>query len=399
MKTMTLGWMVALGLVGTAFASCAQPKTECQVALASTGYNYAVKYKVKSTPTAACAAQVMAGEQIGMEFYHPLTSDGLTYDSTKVTAAVQPDNLGSAIETYKSVGGEDPCYSQHACTKTAECDPDGTAGLQCLTGYCVDATCSAVNHPWGLGAFTSALPDANDYCALPTLTGSDTELPEVDDPVGGLVIPCAADTDCPPATSAMAPTCNLTTMTCSVGCTTDADCQLVTTDPDHPTDPASGAVCDATTSLCVPGCRGGMNATNTCVDPFGCTSGDDTVGQCLLPKTSVKYEWSNLKFYTTAAAPGTQFSGDVKITQDGCTIEYAAVGVWPGIPCAADLDCNACANPDAGTTIGSGLSPDFPIKCDTTLGLCTLRDAKDLTKDAESIPQILATSVDCGAVN
>lgn len=375
MKTMTLGWMAALGLVGAAFASCSQPKTECQVALASTGYNYAVKYKVKGTPSAACAALVRSGEEIGMEFYHPASADGTTYDSTKTTAAVQSDAFGQVVDAYASVGGDDPCSSQHACATTKECDPDGTAGMQCLTGYCVATSCSAVHVPWGLGSFSDALPDANDFCSVPTLSSSDTELQEVLDDVGAGITPDTA-------------------------CTTDVDCQVIG-DPADPTtnDPASGAVCDAATSLCVVGCRGGANATNSCVAPFGCTSGDDTVGQCKLAKTTVKYAWKNLKFYTTAAAPGTQFSGDLTYTEDDCTIEYAAVGVWPGIPCGSDADCAPCANPDAGLTIGSGLSPDFPIKCDVDLGLCTLRDAKDLNKDAESIPQILATSVDCGPVD
>jgi hypothetical protein len=109
----------------------------------------------------------------------------------------------------------------------------------------------------------------------------------------------------------------------------------------------------------------------------------------------VKYEWSNLKLYVTAAAPGTQFSGDLKYTQNGCTVEYHAVGLWPAVDCGVydddtgdlvDLNPDAClaeADPAKGRATGSGINPDFPTACTAirdkaselypAMALCTLK--------------------------
>jgi hypothetical protein len=101
----------------------------------------------------------------------------------------------------------------------------------------------------------------------------------------------------------------------------------------------------------------------------------DAVGMCrvidLQPSgaDSVVYMWSNVSVYVTAADQGSQFSGDVTITVDGCAVRYHAVGLWPGVPCddgngnaLPDL-CNPCAEPDLGRFTGSGISPDARVVC------------------------------------
>lgn len=112
-------------------------------------------------------------------------------------------------------------------------------------------------------------------------------------------------------------------------------------------------------------------------------------GQKAEPATSVRYEWSDVKVYVTAAAQGTQFSGHLKYTQDSCTAEYNVAGVWPAVSCAGEdaegnavADASLCcpnANPLGGRTIGSGINPDFPVKCDPDLMLCVL-DIPDASK-------------------
>ena len=96
------------------------------------------------------------------------------------------------------------------------------------------------------------------------------------------------------------------------------------------------------------------------------------------PATSVKYEWSNVRVYDTAAATGTQFTADLAYTQDGCTAQYHVFAVYPAVSCDAgdgtpnEALCSSEANPDAGMATGSGISPDVPITCDPDLLLCVL---------------------------
>jgi hypothetical protein len=67
------------------------------------------------------------------------------------------------------------------------------------------------------------------------------------------------------------------------------------------------------------------------------------------------YEWSNVKFLVTADAQGTQFSADLKFTQDACTATYHVVGVFPAVDCTGDPTiCDSDVN---------GINPDFPTEC------------------------------------
>lgn len=119
------------------------------------------------------------------------------------------------------------------------------------------------------------------------------------------------------------------------------------------------------------------------------------------PATKVSYEWTNLKMFVTAAVPGTQFTADLHYTQDTCTVDYKVIGSWPAVPCddgagvAVDALCCPEADPNGGRPTGSGINPDFPMKCDPDLLLCVL-DTQDATKlpvlkpgwaaDADGVP-------------
>lgn len=122
-----------------------------------------------------------------------------------------------------------------------------------------------------------------------------------------------------------------------------------------------------------------------------------------VPASTIKYEWSNLKVYVTAAAQGTQFSADLTYTQDACSADFHVRGVWPLVGCIkldkegnpANVDGQSlldekgnptgpfvpddslcCPDALAGRATGSGINPDFPTKCDPKLFYCVL-DAPD----------------------
>ncbi len=112
---------------------------------------------------------------------------------------------------------------------------------------------------------------------------------------------------------------------------------------------------------------------------------------------SVKYEWTDVKVYVTAAAQGTQFSGHLKYTEDACVAEYNVAGVWPSVDCSVEKEvddgmggtktilvadaslCCPSADPLGGRAVGSSINPDFPVKCDPNLLVCVL-DTEEPTK-------------------
>jgi len=149
----------------------------------------------------------------------------------------------------------------------------------------------------------------------------------------------------------------------------------------------------------VDGVKGDPNAMPDPIDEVDCVPGVD-----------VKYDWSNVQIYVTAASQGTQFSADLKYTQtthgapnamspwtcdatpDASQVSYKVRGLWPQVSCAMEVPdptamdpdhtkfvandemCCPDANPDpaAGRPVGSGINPDFPTKCDPVLLTCVL---------------------------
>jgi len=94
------------------------------------------------------------------------------------------------------------------------------------------------------------------------------------------------------------------------------------------------------------------------------------------PQAAAKlaYEWSKVKFLVTADAQGTQFSADLKFTQDACTATYHVVGVYPAIGCvgADGMPDNTVCESDV-----NGINPDFPTEClmfSEGAGYCVLTD-------------------------
>ncbi|HMI82450.1 MAG TPA: hypothetical protein VK550_00080 [Polyangiaceae bacterium] len=105
------------------------------------------------------------------------------------------------------------------------------------------------------------------------------------------------------------------------------------------------------------------------------------------PALSLKYQWSNVRFYNTPASAGNQMVADLTYskTVDGgtCTAQFHVTGLWPSVSCADDtapdgIDptwCNSDADPSKNRSTGSGISSDINWACDPVLKMCVL--AKD----------------------
>jgi hypothetical protein len=95
------------------------------------------------------------------------------------------------------------------------------------------------------------------------------------------------------------------------------------------------------------------------------------------PAQSFRYEWSNLRIYNTPGIPGTQFIADLRYTENGCTADYTARGIWPVVSCATsgkpdEAKCDPYADYSVGRLRGSGINPLFPVKCDPVALICVL---------------------------
>jgi hypothetical protein len=78
---------------------------------------------------------------------------------------------------------------------------------------------------------------------------------------------------------------------------------------------------------------------------------------------SVTYKYSTVQVYSAASAPGTQLTGTFTYSDGaGCEVEYEVNAIWPQVFCNPDAEDSAenCGE-------GSGINPDFDVKCDASL--------------------------------
>jgi hypothetical protein len=92
---------------------------------------------------------------------------------------------------------------------------------------------------------------------------------------------------------------------------------------------------------------------------------------------NITYEWSNLRIYNTPEIPGTQFVAELRYTENGCTAEYTAKGIWPVVSCGVggkpdESRCDPFPDPSVGRLRGSGINPIFPVTCDPVALICVL---------------------------
>ncbi|MHB8875330.1 MAG: hypothetical protein ACYC8T_16720 [Myxococcaceae bacterium] len=120
--------------------------------------------------------------------------------------------------------------------------------------------------------------------------------------------------------------------------------------------------------------------------------GDIDAGIAPTPSLDISYAFSNVKFYVTPEAPGTQMSAELEFTQDGCTGKYTVIGVNPAVSCAVlDKDDEVVLNDDGTIKLDPSkceapnyyyrqLNSAFPVKCEWRSALCLLQ--------GDSIPQL-----------
>ncbi|MBN1208308.1 MAG: hypothetical protein JXB05_25840 [Myxococcaceae bacterium] len=94
--------------------------------------------------------------------------------------------------------------------------------------------------------------------------------------------------------------------------------------------------------------------------------------------TSITYQFANVKVFASPKAPGTQLTGDVTITRDGCSLQYTVRALWPAVGCDPDPNNK---NPLETCGEGSGISPDFAVVCNEDLGFCVLEKPVPSFKD------------------
>jgi hypothetical protein len=87
-----------------------------------------------------------------------------------------------------------------------------------------------------------------------------------------------------------------------------------------------------------------------------------------VPAQTAEYLFKKVEVYSDPSAPGTVLRGTLEYGDGtGCKAEYEVVAMWPTVACETDADCGE----------GSGLNPDFSVKCDTTLNKVVVVDEED----------------------
>lgn len=121
---------------------------------------------------------------------------------------------------------------------------------------------------------------------------------------------------------------------------------------------------------------------------------------------SLRYEWSNMEVYVTAANLGNTFQADLTYTEGTCTAKYRVVGLWPLVHCGLateepvldpttgeqlvdsatgepvfrvvetpqDRLCDNIPDPEPPYYIpyASGIAEDLKVKCDPEMLVCVL---------------------------
>lgn len=82
------------------------------------------------------------------------------------------------------------------------------------------------------------------------------------------------------------------------------------------------------------------------------------------PATRITYQYEQVRVYSAPDAPGTQLTGELTYTRDGCSVQYTVQAIWPAVPCnpAAQSPSEKCGE-------GSGINPQLAVVCDTSVQL------------------------------
>lgn len=150
MKTRILGMAIGLGALWAWSPGCSQPKPECNVGAAS-AYGYVAKLTLISGDETCNPGYQSTFEEVGMQTYNPLGSDGKTPDTTKKLVALQTLTLGDYMQNALELGEETQAYS--------------------------------------LGEYADVLPDDNNTCTATNMSPARVVLPVVPGEGGGAGAP------------------------------------------------------------------------------------------------------------------------------------------------------------------------------------------------------------------
>lgn len=88
----------------------------------------------------------------------------------------------------------------------------------------------------------------------------------------------------------------------------------------------------------------------------------------------INYQFDKVRVYSNPGAPGTQMTGELTYTNNGCTAHYVMRAIWPATQCDPDLDPSDPENGPSACGEGSGINPDFAVTCDA-VGWCVPTNA------------------------
>jgi len=143
-------------------------------------------------------------------------------------------------------------------------------------------------------------------------------------------------------------------------------------------------------NLCFAGGAAGTPALSAAEIDLPETMTTDSMGNPVtLPAVHLRQTWENISVYVTAAVPGTQMIGKMTYEDliEGCKASYNVVALFPAVACNKldaegkptdqpdDAACDPRANPAEGRNFGSGINPDFKVKCDPKFLYCVLDEA------------------------
>ena len=394
MKTRTLGWLVGLSAVASSFLSCTQAKVACVVGHAGSGVAYIAQYFAPTDSPAGCGMKSQL--QVQSLIWQSRYNASQNADPAKDDCAEDADgNIVLASDMMspcvKLCAADSECKSTHCAATSCKDDTD------CVAKTCVLSDPLDPMSPKVCEQKTCDVGDVPTIEVLSSLTGDQVGMETYHPPkdVGDEKQP-----DFSIATVAIQTdsTGNLSSWSGAAG--------LPEADPDNDKAYAIGKFTSAepVNDFCA------VQDIKPSVQKFPGIDTEAMPPEQVAPEQDFTNEWRDVKFYVTAAAQGTQFSGDLVYTQvdhsdlasgmdtvSTCTVTYHVRGIWPAVPCwvpdpsedpryagqpqedpakpghliVDQAQCCADADPPA-RPVGSGINPDFPVKCDDILGYCVL---------------------------
>lgn len=103
------------------------------------------------------------------------------------------------------------------------------------------------------------------------------------------------------------------------------------------------------------------DAQDFCAAPDFSAAAVNAAATASSPANNITYQFSNVRVYSAPSAPGTQLTGELKWTRNGCTSTYVVRAMWPAEPCI--VGANKETDPADACGKGSGLNPDFDAEC------------------------------------